>query len=43
MMDNMSLIACSNGTTTVLIDKSNIWLIVHAYPHTSVPDDTSTL
>lgn len=38
-----SFISCSNGTTsTALIDKSNIWLIVHAYPNTSVPDGTST-
>jgi len=37
-----SFIACSNGTTTGLVDKSNIWLIVHAYPSISAVDGTST-
>jgi len=38
-----SFISCSNGTTsTILIDKSNIWLHVHAYPYTTAPDGTST-
>ncbi len=37
-----SFITCSNGTTTGLVDKSNIWLIVNAYPNTSVSDGTST-
>jgi len=37
-----TFISCSNGTTTGLIEKSDIWLLVHAYPRTSAPDGTST-